>query len=163
MRTLSLCLVLGAAFSLAGSNLRAEQTQPGVSSPEATETQIYGRPLMTQREVDAYNAQLAANLTAEEREVFVHQHRERMDQRARERGITLPGMTTDPEQRIYGQELMSPQEIARFRKRLRALDADERESFLRKHRSQMTARARERTASVPPVGSGPSDGHRPPH
>lgn len=162
MRTFSLCLVLGAVFAITGSSVRAEQLQPGESSPEATEVEIYGRPLMTQEEVDAYNAQLQSNLTAEEREVFLHQHRERMAQRARERGITLPGMTTEPEESIYGQELMSPQEIDAYRKRLRELDEDERAAFLRKHRSEMTARARERSAQPPPVGSGPSDGHRPP-
>lgn len=162
MRTVSLCLLLAATFLFSGSLARAEQLPPGTSTPEMTEAEIYGRPLMSQEEVEAYRAQLAGDLTAEEREVFIHQHRERMAQRARERGITLPGMTTEPEEPIYGQELMSPQEIDEYRKRVRELDARERESFVRKHRDEITARARERGAEGPPVGSGPSEGHHPP-
>jgi len=162
MRTLPSCLALVASLSIAGSSLQAEQTQPGESSPAATESEIYGRPLMTPDEVDEYHAKLASNLSAEEREIFIHQHRERMEQRARERGVTLPGMTITPDEPIYGQELMSPQEIEAYRQHLRDSSESERESFVRKHREQMSKRARERSAQLPPVGSGPSDGHHPP-
>jgi hypothetical protein len=154
MRTASVGLLLGAAFAIAGSRLDAEQLRPGKPSPGVTEISIFGRPLMTPEEVDAYHALLESALTAEEREILLHQHCERMAQRARERGITLPGMATDPEEPICGQELMIPQEIAEYRKRLRELDEKERESAARAAPpDRVTPPRRARTARGSPCDS----------
>jgi hypothetical protein len=51
---------------------------------------IYGSQLMTQRERTEYRARMRSLRTAQERERFRLEHHERMQERARERGITLP-------------------------------------------------------------------------
>lgn len=62
--------------------------------PSAAQSQagaaIYGSQLMTQQERNEYRARMRSLRTAQERERFRLEHHERMRERARERGITLP-------------------------------------------------------------------------
>jgi hypothetical protein len=51
---------------------------------------IYGSQLMTQQERNEYRAKMRSLRTAQEREQLRFEHHERMQQRARERGVTLP-------------------------------------------------------------------------
>jgi hypothetical protein len=51
---------------------------------------IYGWQLMNEQEVSAYRAQLRAMQTQEERNRFREQHREAMQERARQEDVTLP-------------------------------------------------------------------------
>jgi hypothetical protein len=51
---------------------------------------IYGSQLMTQQERMEYRNQMRAMKTQEERNAFRLEHHTRMQERARERGLTLP-------------------------------------------------------------------------
>jgi hypothetical protein len=51
---------------------------------------IYGSQMMTQEERNAYRARLQAAKTEEERERIRKEHHQLMQQRAKERGLTLP-------------------------------------------------------------------------
>jgi hypothetical protein len=63
---------------------------------------------------------------------------------------------------IYGRELMTAQELEDYRERMVGTTDAERDRLVREHRERMSARARERDAQRPAVGSGPSEGHSPP-
>ncbi len=56
----------------------------------ADDSQIYGSQLMTDQERIEYRNTLQTAKTADEREQIRLQHHERMQLRARERGVTLP-------------------------------------------------------------------------
>jgi hypothetical protein len=73
-------VVLAAAFSF--PLLSTAQSQTGGA--------IYGSQLMTQQERNEYRARMRSLRTAQEREQFRFEHHERMRERARARGITLP-------------------------------------------------------------------------
>ena len=64
---------------LAGPILAADQQE-----------QIYGSQLMTQQERNEYRAKLRAARTVEERERIRKEHHERMKERAKAHGMTLP-------------------------------------------------------------------------
>lgn len=51
---------------------------------------IYGSQLMTDRERTEYRAKMRAAASEEEREQIRREHHELMEQRARERGLSLP-------------------------------------------------------------------------
>lgn len=51
---------------------------------------IYGSQLMTQQERIEYRNQMRALKTQQEREAFRLEHHKKMQERARERGVTLP-------------------------------------------------------------------------
>lgn len=51
---------------------------------------IYGSQLMTQQERAEYRAKMRSLSTTQEREQFRLEHHQRMQERARERGLTLP-------------------------------------------------------------------------
>lgn len=51
---------------------------------------IYGYQMMTPQERNAFRAKMRAAKTAEERERIRAEHHERMKERAKERGVTLP-------------------------------------------------------------------------
>lgn len=53
-------------------------------------TPIYGSQLMTQQERIEYRNQMRALKTQQEREAFRLEHHKKMQERARERGVTLP-------------------------------------------------------------------------
>lgn len=62
-----------------------------VSSVAAqAEQQVYGSQLMTQQERLEYRDQMRALKTQEERDAFRLEHHKKMQDRARERGVTLP-------------------------------------------------------------------------
>ncbi len=57
---------------------------------DQTQSNVYGWQLMTQQERAEYGARMRSLRTAQERERFRLEHHERMQERARARGITLP-------------------------------------------------------------------------
>lgn len=79
--------VLAAALS-AGVALADDQER--VRERVQTQEQIYGSQLMTQQERAEHLARIRAAKTAEEREQIRKDHHERMKDRARERGVTVP-------------------------------------------------------------------------
>lgn len=52
--------------------------------------QVYGWQLMTQQERNEYRAKMRTMKTAEERERYRMEHHKMMQERAKERGVTLP-------------------------------------------------------------------------
>ena len=54
--------------------------------------QVYGWQLMTQQERTEYRAKMRTLKTAEERERYRVEHHKMMQERAKERGVTLPEM-----------------------------------------------------------------------
>ena len=57
---------------------------------------------------------------------------------------------TQSQSRIYGSQLMTPQERAEYRSRMQAAKtAEERERIRNEHHEQMKVRARERGVSIP--------------
>jgi len=83
---LVIALSLFAGFALAAEQETAQTQQ---------EEQIYGSQLMTQEERAEYQAKMRAAKTAEEREQIRNEHHERMKERAKERGVTLPDEPSD--------------------------------------------------------------------
>ena len=69
------------------------------SAPPQTAAQkqewIYGSQLMTRQERSEHRAKMRAAKTPEEREQIRKEHHERMKERARERGVTLPDEPPD--------------------------------------------------------------------
>lgn len=76
-------MALGALIALP-----AAAQKPPAGSGSATE-QVYGWQLMTPQERAAYQSQMRSLKTAEEREQFRLSHQKQMEERARERGMTL--------------------------------------------------------------------------
>ncbi len=59
-------------------------------SRQRERAQIYGYSLMSQQELNQYREQMRAAGTTEERNQVRAEHRKAMQDRARERGVTLP-------------------------------------------------------------------------
>ena len=62
----------------------------GLAFAADQQEQIYGSQLMTQQERIEFRAKLRAAKTVEERERIRKEHHERMKERAKQHGITLP-------------------------------------------------------------------------
>lgn len=80
---LATALSLSAGFVLAADQVPAKEKAQ-------TQEQIYGSQLMTQQERAEQRDKMRAAKTAEEREQIRKEHHERMKERAKERGVTLP-------------------------------------------------------------------------
>lgn len=78
-RTLMVSTIAAALSLSAGLTFAADQQQ-----------QIYGSQLMTQQERNEYRTKMRAAKTAEEREQIRKEHHERMKERAKAQGLTLP-------------------------------------------------------------------------
>jgi hypothetical protein len=90
--TLRLSVLTGAAVLSIGLAVAAdqEQKQSQTQAQAQAQEQIYGSQLMTQKERTEFSARMRAATTAEEREKLRKEHHERMQVRAKERGVTLP-------------------------------------------------------------------------
>jgi hypothetical protein len=62
----------------------------GLTLAAGQQEQVYGSQLMTPQERDEYRARMRSAKTPEERERIREEHHERMKERAKERGMTLP-------------------------------------------------------------------------
>ena len=71
----------------------------GLLSPAVYAEQVYGRQLMTEQELAEHRNQMRNLRTEQEREAYRMEHHKRMQERARERGVTLP---EEPMQRGKG-------------------------------------------------------------
>lgn len=68
----------------------AQKTPAAGAGPTATNSeQVYGWQLMTPEERAAHSAKMRSLKTAQEREQFRLEHQKQMEERARERGVTL--------------------------------------------------------------------------
>ena len=95
-RPISVSVLAGALAVLAGPLFAADQVRDQKQDQTKTQAQdqerIYGSQLMTQKERSAYRARMRAAKTVEEREQIRNEHHALMQQRAKERGVTLPDM-----------------------------------------------------------------------
>jgi len=82
-----LSLLIGSS-ALAQSNATNKASNQ-LASQDPAKDQIYGWQVMTDAEREAYKKQMGAFKNATERDVFLQDHRARMNSRAREKGITL--------------------------------------------------------------------------
>ena len=87
-RTIAVSLTVLVAALIAVSMVEADQGQS--REMEQTQEQIYGSQLMTAQEGTEYRAKLQAATSAEEREQIRKEHHDRMQARAKARGLTLP-------------------------------------------------------------------------
>lgn len=65
---------------------------PQASTPNTSATTVYGWQLMTPAERNAYRAKMRSLKTPQERQAFRLEHHNAMQQRAKERGVSLPDM-----------------------------------------------------------------------
>ncbi len=79
-------LLMAALVLPAGAAMAADQDQDRLQ----TRDQIYGSQLMTPQERSAYRDRLRSAKTMQERQRIRNEHHQRMQERARERGMTLP-------------------------------------------------------------------------
>ncbi len=86
-----LVFVIGGALSLSTGFALAADQEPAQQTIQLQEQeQIYGSGLMTKQERAEYRAKLRAAKTEEEREQIRKEHHERMKERAKAQGVTLP-------------------------------------------------------------------------
>jgi hypothetical protein len=86
-----LVFVIGGALSLStGFALAADQERAQQTVQLREQEQIYGSELMTKQERAEYRAKLRAAKTEGEREQIRKEHHERMKERAKAQGVTLP-------------------------------------------------------------------------
>jgi hypothetical protein len=150
--------VLGAAALPA----MAQQTPPPAGAPKQAQTQRpYAYQLMTPEERDAYRKQMDEAKTPEERAKIRDAHRAEMQKRAAAQGVTLQGRGGEP--RIYGAELMTPDERNAYAEKMRsAKTQDERIKLRDEHRAEMQKRAKEKGVTLPePRGPGAAKGPGP--
>ncbi len=57
-----------------------------------SEEQVYGRQLMTEQERNEHRMKMQSMKTEEERERYRMEHHKKMQQRAKQQGVTLPDM-----------------------------------------------------------------------
>lgn len=71
---------------------RTEQQARDRSTAQTRNGDIYGYQLMTERERSEFRERIRTANSEQEREWIRDEHREQMQARARERGVTLPGL-----------------------------------------------------------------------
>jgi len=101
-KTLVLSALVGVMSLSAGFTLAADQDriQDRLQAPDQDrirerlqtqdQEQIYGSQLMTQQERAEFHARMRSAKTAMEREQIRNEHHQRMQERAKEQGVTLP-------------------------------------------------------------------------
>jgi hypothetical protein len=62
--------------------------------------------------------------------------------------------------RVYGSQLMTPQERLEHRAKMRSLSPTERQQYRREHHAEMQNRAEERGLTLPPMGARSGPGNR---
>ena len=87
---LALSLSIGAALAVLAGPAAAQTAAPSMPMQMQDHDRIYGSELMTQEERNQYQTQMRALQTEEEREAFRIEHHEKMQERARAQGKTLP-------------------------------------------------------------------------
>jgi hypothetical protein len=169
-----------AAFALAAASAFAQTPAPTQPAPQA-QTQadrVYGYQLMTPEERSAYQEKMRAAATWEERQKIRDEHRALMDQRAKEKGVTLaeprghwhgagPGPGSGPRGGPGGpgagprgdgpyspySQLFTPEERNAFRDKMQAAATpEEREKLRSEYRAQAESRAKEQGITLPPPG-----------
>lgn len=196
MKRTFIATAIAAAFAFAAAGAFAQATAPAApaapAAPQATTQadRVYGYQLMTPEERTAYQDKMRAATTWEERQKIRDEHRALMDQRAKEKGVTLaeprgprqgagpgpgPGPRGGPGGPGYGtrgdgpySQLFTPEERNAYRDKMAAATTpEEREKLRNEYRAQAETRAKEKGITLPPPGPraggpGPHGDHRGP-
>jgi len=96
---LVMSILLGTLLWNSATVLAADQDREQDRARSQDQDQVYGSQLMTDEERAEYRARLRSAKTREERDQIRKEHHERMKERAKERGITLPD---EPPERGHG-------------------------------------------------------------
>src|SRR5512134_2762919 len=147
-------VAIAVAAVLGAGAMPAAAQQPAAAPPQAQPQRPYANQLMTPEERDAYRKQMQEAKTPEERTKIRDAHRAEMQKRAEAQGLTLQGRSGQP--RMYGADLMTPQERDAYIEKLRAAKTPEERLKLRDdHRAEMQKRAKDQGVSLPePRGPG---------
>jgi len=87
--TVAMCMMLGTNVSVADEHAHEQQKmQDKAQKPEV----VYGSQLMTREERAEYRTRMRSLKTREERQAFRMEHHQKMQERARAQGKTLPDM-----------------------------------------------------------------------
>lgn len=89
-KTLVLSALAGVMSLSAGFTLAADQDRTQDRLQTQDQNQIYGSQLMSPEERAEFNAKMRSAETDMEREQIRNEHHERMQERAKEQGVTLP-------------------------------------------------------------------------
>lgn len=165
--------LIAAAIAAFGGQALAQQTQtpPAAAAPQV----VRPADLMTQQERDNFRKEMEQATTAEERQKVRDAHRALLEQRARDKGVTLagpgygrgpgggPGYGRGPG---YGpradgpySQLFTQAERDQFRDQMRAAQtAEERQTLRDQHRALAEARAKEKGITLPQPGQGSGRG-----
>ena len=86
---------LAAAISLLGLGMSAsamaqDQTENRASDQVQRQDPIYGNQFMTRQELNEYQTKMRALKTEEERQAYRLEHHQKMQERAKVKGVTLP-------------------------------------------------------------------------
>ncbi len=193
MKRTLIASALAAAFAFAAAGAFAQATTPAApTAPQATAQadRVYGYQLMTAEERTAYQQKMRAATTWEERQKIRDEHRALMDQRAKEKGVTLaeprgprqgagPGPGPGPRGGSGGpgygprgdgpySQLFTPEERNAHRDKMQAAKTPEERAKLQSdYRAQAETRAKEKGITLPAPGAraggpGPHGGHRGP-
>ena len=165
--------LIAAAFLAAfATPVAMAQTAPG-TGPGSTRSELRtpGAQLMTPEERDQFRQKMRAAKTVEERQKLRQDLRAQMQDRAREKGVTLPetrgGRAAGRDEKGRagsagngaGQKLLTQEERKQFRETMRAAKAPEERVQLRAElRNLREQRAREKGITLPQRGerrSGP--------
>jgi len=126
---------------------------------------VYGWQLMSEQERTEHRTKMQSLKTREEWERYRLEHHKKMQQRAKQKGITLSemppprgrgmgpgagrGMAYGPD---YGWQLMTEQERVEHRLKMQGLKtSEEREKYRLEHHKKMQARAKEQGVALPEV------------
>lgn len=85
-------IVFAAVLGMLAGGTALAQPATKATSAQAEASPIYGCELMTPQERMDYRARMHGAKTAQEREAIRVEHHKQMQQRAKQRGVTLPAM-----------------------------------------------------------------------
>jgi pyruvate/2-oxoglutarate dehydrogenase complex dihydrolipoamide acyltransferase (E2) component len=163
---LTAALIVVAITALAGNAIAQAPQPPAGQSPQV----VRPADLMTQPERDAFRKQMETAKTPEERQKVRDAHRAAMEQRAKDKGVTLaqPGGRGEHGGRGPGgghahgagprdggvqSQLFTEQERNQFREQMHGAKTTEERLKLRdEHRAMAEARAKEKGITLPPPG-----------
>lgn len=86
----NLRLMMLAAVICASVNVTLAQTSPPAQTKAQAQERVYGSQLMTVQERNEYRLRMRELKTQAERVQFRTEHHDRMQDRAKDRGLTLP-------------------------------------------------------------------------
>ncbi|OGA04298.1 MAG: hypothetical protein A3H35_15535 [Betaproteobacteria bacterium RIFCSPLOWO2_02_FULL_62_17] len=136
-----------AALLAASFQINAQQNAPRGPAESRTRADA----LFTQEERDQFREKMRAAQTREERAQINKEMRAATEQRAKEKGITLPQRREAGHRRgHHGPQLLSAEERNQYRDRMRAATTPEERATLRKDmRGAMQQRAKEKGVTLP--------------